>query len=247
MRDPAAAKGTSPGQPGIDVPAGPRPGRLRRPRDRPHRAVHRRRARWPADLGVGIALFIDEMQDVRPPTCPRSAPPATSCPSPAAPLIVVGAGCRTCRRVLSASKSYSERLFRYAPHRPARPRGGRPGAASPPAESEDVEFDAGRARRALRGGRRLPLLRPGLRQGRPGTSRRAARSPPTTSQVAAPEAEARARRRLLRQPLRAGHPGRARLHARHGRLPSATSRSPPRRSPTRWAASRPACPRPATA
>ena len=34
-----------------------------------------------ADLGVGIALFIDEMQDMQPDDVSASAPPATSCPS----------------------------------------------------------------------------------------------------------------------------------------------------------------------
>ena len=32
-----------------------------------------------ADLGVGIALFVDESRTFQRPTCPPSAPPATSC------------------------------------------------------------------------------------------------------------------------------------------------------------------------
>src|SRR6266581_2302322 len=66
------------------------------------------------DLGVGIALFVDEMQDI--PTADVSALCA-ACPElsqTGGPLIVVGAGLPHLPAVLSASKSYSERLFRYA-------------------------------------------------------------------------------------------------------------------------------------
>lgn len=66
-----------------------------------------------ADLGVGIALFIDEMQDV-PPTDVSALCAAThELSQNDGPLIVVGAGLPHLPSVLSASKSYSERLFRY--------------------------------------------------------------------------------------------------------------------------------------
>jgi len=67
------------------------------------------------DLGVGIALFIDEMQDV--PSADVSALCAATheLSQTAGPLIVVGAGLPHLPSVLSASKSYSERLFRYVP------------------------------------------------------------------------------------------------------------------------------------
>jgi hypothetical protein len=66
------------------------------------------------DLGVGIALFIDEMQDV--PSADVSALCAAfhELSQNGGPLIVVGAGLPHLPSVLSASKSYSERLFRYA-------------------------------------------------------------------------------------------------------------------------------------
>ena len=67
-----------------------------------------------ADLGVGIALFVDEMQDV--PTDDISALCAAchELSQAGGPLIVVGAGLPHLPSVLSASKSYSERLFRYS-------------------------------------------------------------------------------------------------------------------------------------
>jgi hypothetical protein len=67
-----------------------------------------------ADLGVGIALFVDEMQDV--PALDVSALCAAchELSQVGGPLIVVGAGLPHLPSVLSASKSYSERLFRYA-------------------------------------------------------------------------------------------------------------------------------------
>ena len=68
-----------------------------------------------------------------PTTCRRSARPATRSAQQGAPLVVVGAGLPHLPAVLARDKSYAERLFRYAAHRPARPRGGRPGAASSPA------------------------------------------------------------------------------------------------------------------
>ena len=65
------------------------------------------------DVGTGIALFIDEMQDL---TADDVAALCATChelSQTGAPLIVVGAGLPHLPAVLSASKSYSERLFRY--------------------------------------------------------------------------------------------------------------------------------------
>jgi hypothetical protein len=65
------------------------------------------------DLGVGVALFVDEMQDV------ASAELAAVCGAMHeisqrnAPVLVVGAGLPHLPVVLSAAKSYAERLFRY--------------------------------------------------------------------------------------------------------------------------------------
>jgi hypothetical protein len=66
-----------------------------------------------ADLGVGIALFIDEMQDVPAPDISALCASCHELSQSNGPLIVVGAGLPHLPSVLSASKSYSERLFRY--------------------------------------------------------------------------------------------------------------------------------------
>ncbi len=66
-----------------------------------------------ADLGVGIALFIDEMQDIPAPDISALCAACHELSQNDGPLIVVGAGLPHLPTVLSASKSYSERLFRY--------------------------------------------------------------------------------------------------------------------------------------
>src|SRR6266581_175101 len=66
-----------------------------------------------ADLSVGIALFIDEMQDVPAPDVSALCAACHELSQSGGPLIVVGAGLPHLPSVLSASKSYSERLFRY--------------------------------------------------------------------------------------------------------------------------------------
>jgi hypothetical protein len=65
------------------------------------------------DLSVGIALFIDEMQDVPAPDISALCAATHELSQTGGPLIVVGAGLPHLPSVLSASKSYSERLFRY--------------------------------------------------------------------------------------------------------------------------------------
>jgi hypothetical protein len=92
------------------------------------------------DVGTGIALFIDEMQDVQTDDVSALCAACHELSQLGAPLIVVGAGLPHLPAVLSASKSYSERLFRYqridrldrlaADH-----------ALTAPAEREDVEYD----------------------------------------------------------------------------------------------------------
>jgi hypothetical protein len=66
------------------------------------------------DLGVGIALFVDEMQDIPAPDVSALCAACHELSQTGGPLIVVGAGLPHLPAVLSASKSYSERLFRYA-------------------------------------------------------------------------------------------------------------------------------------
>lgn len=65
------------------------------------------------DVGMGIALFVDEMQDVAPPDVTALCTACHELSQIGGPLIVVGAGLPHLPTVLSSSKSYSERLFRY--------------------------------------------------------------------------------------------------------------------------------------
>jgi AAA ATPase domain len=67
------------------------------------------------DLAVGIALFVDEMQDIPPADVSALCAAMHELSQTGGPLIVVGAGLPHLPSVLSASKSYSERLFRYVP------------------------------------------------------------------------------------------------------------------------------------
>jgi hypothetical protein len=66
-----------------------------------------------ADKGKGIAIFIDEMQDLGPDDVSALCAACHEISQSGLPVIVVGAGLPHLPAVLSASKSYSERLFRY--------------------------------------------------------------------------------------------------------------------------------------
>jgi hypothetical protein len=66
-----------------------------------------------ADVGRGVAVFIDEMQDLAPEDVSAICAACHEISQSGLPLIVVGAGLPHLPAVLSASKSYSERLFRY--------------------------------------------------------------------------------------------------------------------------------------
>ena len=168
-----------------------------------------------ADLGVGIALFIDEMQDM--------------------PAPDVSALCAACHE-LSQNGGAADRR-RRRPAAPAR-RCCRRARATPSGCSAMCRID-----RLDRDAADLALLAPAQARGRrlrPGaldalyaaadgypyfvqaygkvTWDVAAPSPVTAGdvEVAAPLAAGRTRRRVLRQPVRARHPGRARVHARDG-------------------------------
>jgi AAA ATPase domain len=65
------------------------------------------------DLGVGIALFVDEMQDISLPELAALCGACHEISQQGAPLVVVGAGLPHLPVALAASKSYAERLFRY--------------------------------------------------------------------------------------------------------------------------------------
>ena len=140
-----------------------------------------------ADLGRGVALFIDEMQDLGPDDVSALCAAGHEISQSGLPLIVVGAGLPHLPAVLSASKSYSERLFRYsridrwtAPRLIWRCRPGRGrGPASPTKPSTRCMPRPGATPTSSRRTAR-----------RSGTSRRRRRSPRTTSAVAVPEAEA---------------------------------------------------------
>lgn len=66
------------------------------------------------DTGHGVAIFIDEMQDLGPDDVSALCAACHELSQQRLPLVVVGAGLPHLPAVLSASKSYSERLFRYA-------------------------------------------------------------------------------------------------------------------------------------
>jgi hypothetical protein len=67
-----------------------------------------------ADTGRGIAMFIDEMQDLGADDVSALCAAVHEISQTGLPLLVVGAGLPHLPAVLSASKSYSERLFRYS-------------------------------------------------------------------------------------------------------------------------------------
>ena len=67
-----------------------------------------------ADVGKGVAFFIDEMQDLDPADVSAICAACHEISQSGLPVIVVGAGLPHLPAVLSASKSYSERLFRYS-------------------------------------------------------------------------------------------------------------------------------------
>jgi hypothetical protein len=139
MRDPKAAKGTTvSAQFGIDVPA------ARGRADSGDLEVDLTElftdaASVAADLGVGIALFVDEMQDVPAEDVSALCAACHELSQVGGPLIVVGAGLPHLPSVLSASKSYSERLFRYA-RIDRLDREAADQALLAPAEREDVLF-----------------------------------------------------------------------------------------------------------
>ncbi|HZC26805.1 MAG TPA: ATP-binding protein [Actinopolymorphaceae bacterium] len=94
------------------------------------------------DLGVGVAVFIDEMQDISPDELAAVCGACHEISQRSAAFIVVGAGLPHLPTALSASKSYAERLFRYVSvDRLEREDADR--ALTVPAETEDVEFESG--------------------------------------------------------------------------------------------------------
>ncbi|WP_408897233.1 ATP-binding protein [Nocardioides sp. R1-1] len=66
-----------------------------------------------ADVGKGVAVFVDEMQDLGADDISALCAACHELSQNGLPVIVVGAGLPHLPAVLSASKSYSERLFSY--------------------------------------------------------------------------------------------------------------------------------------
>ena len=93
-----------------------------------------------ADVGKAVAVFIDEMQDLGPEDISALCAACHELSQTRLPVIVVGAGLPHLPAVLSASKSYSERLFSYQRiDRLSRDAADR--ALSAPAAEEDAEFE----------------------------------------------------------------------------------------------------------
>ena len=65
------------------------------------------------DLGVGVGIFVDEMQDITGDELAALCGAVHEISQQGSPLVVVGAGLPHLPVALSASKSYAERLFRY--------------------------------------------------------------------------------------------------------------------------------------
>jgi AAA ATPase domain len=91
------------------------------------------------DEGRGLAIFIDEMQDLGPLDVSALCAACHEISQQSLPLVVVGAGLPHLPAVLSASKSYSERLFRYA-RIDRLDRAAADAALANPARDEGVDF-----------------------------------------------------------------------------------------------------------
>lgn len=93
------------------------------------------------DAGSGVALFVDEVQDLGAEDVSALCAACHELAQRCAPLILVGAGLPHVPAVLSAAKSYSERLFRYA-RIDRLSRADADLALRAPADREGVDFDA---------------------------------------------------------------------------------------------------------
>ena len=215
LRDPKAPKGsTVSAQFGIDVPA------ARGRADSGDLEVDLTElftdaASVAADLGVGIALFVDEMQDVPAPDVSALCAACHELSQVGGPLIVVGAGLPHLPSVLSASKSYSERLFRYA-RIDRLDRDAADQALIAPAEREDVLFKQDALDALYEAADGYPYF---VQAYGKVTWDVAAAQPHQRGRRGRGGARGgrRARRRVLRLAVRAGDPGGTRVHARDGR------------------------------
>ena len=93
------------------------------------------------DLGVGIGLFVDEMQDIATPELAAICGAVHEISQQGSPVVVVGAGLPHLPVALASAKSYAERLFRYVVV-DRLPREMAVRAWLRPAAEEGVEYDA---------------------------------------------------------------------------------------------------------
>jgi len=93
-----------------------------------------------ADVGTGLVLLLDEMQDLDPDDVSAMCASCHELSQSGAPLVVVGAGLPHVPSVLAASKSYSERLFRYLRIDKLDPAAAEQ-AIRTPVQREDAEID----------------------------------------------------------------------------------------------------------
>ncbi len=158
-----------------------------------------------ADAGRGVAMFIDEMQDLVPDDVSALCAACHEISQSGLPIIVVGAGLPHLPAVLSASKSYSERLFRYS-RIDRLDRAAADVALAVPAGDEGADF----ARAALDAMYAATGGYPYFIQAYGKVVWDLAPASPMTADdvaVAAPEAESELAVGLLRLALRAGHAG----------------------------------------
>ena len=160
-----------------------------------------------ADLGTGVVLFIDEMQDLSREELSAVCAAVHETGQRSAPFYVVGAGLPSLPGDLADARSYAERLFEYRRIGPLSAEAAGL-AVSRPAELPRIELGGERDRHCRRGIGRLPLLPSRVRQGHLGLrSRTADRGGRRSNRSASREREAR--HRLLPQSLEPSHGGRA--------------------------------------
>lgn len=94
-----------------------------------------------ADLGIGVALFLDEMQDASPADLVAICGACHEISQTRRPLLLLGAGLPPLPATLSAARSYAERLFTYIEIDRLDPAAARQALVAP-AEREGVMFTA---------------------------------------------------------------------------------------------------------
>ena len=95
-----------------------------------------------ADLGVGVIVLVDEMQDLEAVELAAVAAASHEAGQRSLPFVVVGAGLPSLPIALTEAKSYAERLFEYRRVGPLDDEAAR-AAVVVPARAEDVEWTPG--------------------------------------------------------------------------------------------------------